>query len=83
MRFNDVIIYIEFERNGERYSFLKWGQQAFDNFRIVKVLSGVFRPQEWGQIQYCSVVAKYFSKVYTPLTQMIESSFKIVVKVSV
>ena len=25
---------IEFQRNGERYSFLKWGQQAFDNFRI-------------------------------------------------
>ena len=23
---------IEFNRNGERYSFLKWGQQAFDNF---------------------------------------------------
>ena len=26
---------IEFKRNGERYSFLKWGQQAFNNFRIV------------------------------------------------
>ena len=26
---------IEFQRNGERYSFLKWGQQAFNNFRIV------------------------------------------------
>ena len=25
----------EFSRNGERYSFLKWGQQAFDNFRVV------------------------------------------------
>ena len=24
---------IEFKRNGERYSFLKWGQQAFNNFR--------------------------------------------------
>ena len=24
---------IEFERNGERYSFLKWGQEAFNNFR--------------------------------------------------
>ena len=26
---------IEFDRNAERYSFLKWGQQAFNNFRIV------------------------------------------------
>ena len=25
----------EFSRNGERYSFLKWGQKAFDNFRVV------------------------------------------------
>ncbi|DAC64357.1 MAG TPA: aconitate hydratase, partial [Candidatus Thalassarchaeaceae archaeon] len=29
----DKNVEIEFERNGERYSFLKWGQQAFDNFR--------------------------------------------------
>ena len=26
---------IEFERNGERYEFLRWGQEAFDNFRVV------------------------------------------------
>ncbi|WP_299440499.1 aconitate hydratase AcnA [uncultured Rhodospira sp.] len=25
----------EFERNGERYAFLRWGQTAFDNFRVV------------------------------------------------
>ena len=32
---------IEFERNGERYSFLKWGQQAFKNFRIVPPGTGI------------------------------------------
>ena len=32
---------IEFNRNGERYSFLKWGQQAFDNFRIVPPGTGI------------------------------------------
>ena len=32
---------IEFERNSERYSFLKWGQQAFDNFRIVPPGTGI------------------------------------------
>ena len=32
---------IEFERNGERYSFLKWGQQAFNNFRIVPPGTGI------------------------------------------
>ncbi len=26
---------LEFERNIERYEFLKWGQEAFDNFRVV------------------------------------------------
>ena len=26
---------IEFERNGERYEFLRWGQEAFNNFRVV------------------------------------------------
>ena len=32
---------IEFHRNAERYSFLKWGQQAFDNFRIVPPGTGI------------------------------------------
>jgi len=32
---------IEFKRNGERYSFLKWGQSAFNNFRIVPPGTGI------------------------------------------
>jgi len=32
---------IDFKRNGERYSFLKWGQQAFNNFRIVPPGTGI------------------------------------------
>ena len=32
---------IEFQRNAERYSFLKWGQQAFNNFRIVPPGTGI------------------------------------------
>ena len=31
----------EFERNHERYEFLKWGQQAFDNFRVVPPGAGI------------------------------------------
>jgi aconitate hydratase len=31
----------EFARNGERYSFLKWGQKAFDNFRVVPPGTGI------------------------------------------
>jgi len=32
---------IEFERNRERYQFLKWGQQAFDNFSVVPPGMGI------------------------------------------
>ncbi|WP_455480833.1 aconitate hydratase AcnA [Bartonella sp. B12(2025)] len=31
----------EYERNGERYRFLKWGQQAFQNFRVVPPGTGI------------------------------------------
>ncbi len=31
----------EFERNGERYEFLKWGQDAFKNFRVVPPGTGI------------------------------------------
>ena len=34
-------IELEFERNGERYAFLRWGQQAFDNFRVVPPGTGI------------------------------------------
>ncbi|MDX3773822.1 aconitate hydratase AcnA [Chromatiaceae bacterium AAb-1] len=32
---------IEMERNHERYTFLRWGQQAFDNFRVVPPGTGI------------------------------------------
>jgi aconitate hydratase len=31
----------EFERNRERYSFLKWGQHSFDNFSVVPPATGI------------------------------------------
>jgi aconitate hydratase len=31
----------EYERNMERYTFLKWGQKAFDNFRVVPPGTGI------------------------------------------
>ncbi|HSD80219.1 MAG TPA: aconitase family protein, partial [Solirubrobacteraceae bacterium] len=31
----------EFERNRERYAFLRWGQQAFDNFAVVPPDTGI------------------------------------------
>ena len=32
---------IEYERNGERYQFLRWGQTAFDNFKVVPPGTGI------------------------------------------
>ena len=32
---------MEYERNGERYAFLRWGQRAFDNFRVVPPGTGI------------------------------------------
>ena len=32
---------LEYQRNGERYAFLRWGQDAFDNFRVVPPGTGI------------------------------------------
>jgi aconitate hydratase len=32
---------LEFERNRERYAFLRWGQEAFDNFKVVPPNTGI------------------------------------------
>ena len=32
---------LEFERNRERYAFLRWGQGAFDNFKVVPPSTGI------------------------------------------
>ncbi|MFM9069617.1 MAG: aconitate hydratase AcnA, partial [Planctomycetota bacterium] len=37
----DENVSLEFQRNGERYAFLRWGQRAFDNFRVVPPNVGI------------------------------------------
>ena len=37
----DLNAQIEFERNKERYEFLKWGQAAFNDFRVVPPATGI------------------------------------------
>ena len=37
----DLNAQIEFKRNEERYKFLKWGQQAFSNFKVVPPDTGI------------------------------------------
>jgi aconitate hydratase len=60
----DKNVEIEFNRNGERYSFLKWGQQAFNNFRIVPPGTGICHQVN---LEYLSKVvwsAKYKDENY-------------------
>ena len=37
----DLNAQLEFKRNQERYTFLKWGQHAFDNFQVVPPATGI------------------------------------------
>ena len=37
----DLNVKIEFDRNKERYSFLRWGQTAFNNFKVVPPRTGI------------------------------------------
>ncbi|HEX4767599.1 MAG TPA: aconitate hydratase AcnA [Lichenihabitans sp.] len=37
----DANVELEYERNGERYRFLRWGQKAFSNFRVVPPGTGI------------------------------------------
>jgi aconitate hydratase len=37
----DLNASLEYQRNSERYEFLRWGQQAFDNFRVVPPNTGI------------------------------------------
>ena len=37
----DRNVELEYQRNGERYQFLRWGQTAFDNFKVVPPGTGI------------------------------------------
>src|SRR5690349_12102763 len=43
----------EYERNGERYEFLKWGSQAFDNFKVVPPGTGICHQVNLEHISQC------------------------------
>src|SRR6201989_8506 len=43
----------EYERNGERYEFLKWGSKAFDNFKVVPPGTGICHQVNLEHIAQC------------------------------
>ncbi|CAN5169173.1 aconitate hydratase AcnA [soil metagenome] len=44
---------IEYERNGERYQFLKWGSESFDNFKVVPPGTGICHQVNLEYISRC------------------------------
>ena len=54
----------DYERNRERYAFLRWGQQAFDNFRVVPPATGICHQVN---LEYLSQVV--FSRERDGITQ--------------
>jgi aconitate hydratase len=55
----------EFERNRERYEFLRWGQQAFDNFTVVPPATGIVHQVN---LEYLARVAEVKDGVAMPDT---------------
>ena len=56
---------LEFERNRERYAFLRWGQGAFDDFKVVPPDTGIVPP---GQPRYLARVVEERDGVAFPDT---------------
>jgi aconitate hydratase len=54
---------LEYERNGERYQFLKWGQGAFDNFAVVPPGTGICHQVN---LEYLSQTVWTKKEKYTP-----------------
>lgn len=48
----------EFDRNRERYEFLKWGQQAFDNFTVVPPATGIVHQVNLEYLASCVLTKK-------------------------
>ncbi|WP_048860885.1 aconitate hydratase AcnA [Acidisphaera rubrifaciens] len=55
---------IEFQRNGERYGFLRWGQAAFDNFRVVPPGTGICHQVNLEYLGQCVWTAETAGSTY-------------------
>jgi aconitate hydratase len=54
----------EYQRNGERYRFLKWGQGAFDNFRVVPPGTGICHQVNLEYLAQTVWTAEYKGETY-------------------
>src|SRR5215212_7956191 len=56
---------VEFQRNRERYEFLKWGQKAFSNFRVVPPMTGIVHQVNLESLAYVVMTKKNDHKTIT------------------
>jgi len=52
---------LEFSRNRERYEFLRWGQEAFDNFRVVPPGTGIVHQVNLEYLAQCVFLREDFA----------------------
>ncbi|HRO66694.1 MAG TPA: aconitate hydratase AcnA, partial [Pseudobdellovibrionaceae bacterium] len=55
---------LEFQRNGERYQFLKWGQKAFDNFAVVPPATGICHQVNLEHLSHVAMVGPWKGQNY-------------------
>lgn len=60
----DINLKMEFERNGERYQFLKWGQKAFDNFSVVPPATGICHQVNLENLSHVAMVGPWRKEQY-------------------
>lgn len=58
----DTNLRLEFQRNGERYQFLKWGQKAFNNFRVVPPATGICHQVNLEHLSHVAMSSKGHTK---------------------
>lgn len=58
---------IEFQRNRERYEFLKWGQHAFSNFRVVPPMTGIIHQVNLEYLSPVTMIKTEADKIGNPI----------------
>src|SRR3546814_7962790 len=73
---------LEFERNGGRYSFLRWAQQNFDNFRVVPPGTGICHQVNVEALARCIWTARQGERTYALRSEEHTSELQSLMRIS-